>query len=59
MTFREAGTLAKDGNVKNLLLTHFGTAMDEPEVYLNNAKEVFENTIIGYDRYNVTLNFEE
>lgn len=59
MTFREAGKLAKDGNAKNLLLTHFGTAMDEPEIYLNNAKEVFENTIIGYDRYNVTLNFEE
>jgi len=59
MTFREAAKLAKDGNAKNLLLTHFGTAMDEPELYLNNATEVFGNTIIGYDRYNVTLNFEE
>jgi len=59
MTFREAAKLAKDGNAKNLLLTHFGTAMDEPELYLNNATEGFENTIIGYDRYNVTLNFEE
>ncbi|OOM74828.1 ribonuclease Z [Clostridium puniceum] len=59
MTFREAAKLAKDGNVKKLLLTHFGTAMNEPEIYLNNAKEVFENTIIGYDRYDVTLNFEE
>lgn len=59
MTFREAATLAHNGNVKNLLLTHFGTAMNEPEVYLNNAKEVFENTTIGFDRYNVTLNFQE
>lgn len=59
MTFSEAAKLAKDGNAKNLLLTHFGTAMGEPEIYLNNAKEVFENTIIGYDRYNVTLNFQE
>ena len=59
MTFREAATLAHNGNVKNLLLTHFGTAMIEPEVYLSNAKEVFENTIIGFDRYNLTLNFQE
>lgn len=59
MTFREAATLAKNGRVKNLLLTHFSTAMNEPEIYLNNAKEIFENTIIGFDRYDVTLNFED
>lgn len=58
MTFREAATLAKNGKVKNLLLTHFSTAMNEPEIYLNNAQEVFKNTIIGFDRYSVTLNFE-
>jgi ribonuclease Z len=58
MTFSEAAKLAKAGKVKNLLLTHFSTAMNEPESYLNNAKEIFENTIIGYDRYCVTLNFE-
>lgn len=59
MTFREAATLAKNGKVKNLLLTHFGTAMNEPEIYLNNAKELFDNTIIGFDRYKITLNFKE
>lgn len=59
MTFSEAATLAQSGKVKNLLLTHFGTAMNEPEMYLGNAKEVFENVIIGYDRYNVTLKYEE
>ena len=59
MTFREAGALAQSGNAKKLLLTHFGTAMNEPEIYLNNAKEVFNNTIIGFDRYNVTLNFKD
>lgn len=59
MTFREAATLAKNGKVKNLLLTHFGTAMNEPEEYLSNAKEIFSNTIIGFDRYKTTLNFEE
>lgn len=58
MTFSEAAKLANEGKVKNLLLTHFSTAMNEPKMYLNNAKEIFENTIIGYDRYSVTLNFE-
>lgn len=59
MTFREAADLAQSGKVKNLLLTHFGTAMNEPELFLRNAKEVFDNTIIGYDRYNVTLKYRE
>lgn len=59
MTFREAATMAQNGNVKNLLLTHFSTAMNEPEEYVHNAKEVFNNTIIGFDRYNVTLNFQD
>jgi ribonuclease Z len=59
MTFREAASLARDGKVKNLLLTHFGTAMNEPEEYLDNAKHIFNNTIIGFDRYKTILNFEE
>lgn len=45
--------------LKKLLLTHFGTAMNEPEEYLNNANEVFDKTIIGFDRYKTTLNFNE
>jgi ribonuclease Z len=59
MTFREAATIAQNGMVKDLLLTHFGTALNEPQEYLSNAKDVFKNTIIGFDRYNVTLNFNE
>ena len=59
MTFREAATMAKNGKVKNLLLTHFSTAMNEPEEYVHNAKKVFNNTIIGFDRYNVSLNFQD
>lgn len=59
MTFREAAALARDGGVKNLLLTHFGTAMGSPLLYENNAKEVFENTIIGYDRFKTNLQFDK
>ncbi|GAA0736462.1 ribonuclease Z [Clostridium oceanicum] len=59
MTFKEAATLAKEGRVKKLLLTHFSTAIDDPIEYEYNARKVFENTIIGYDRFKVELNFEE
>jgi ribonuclease Z len=59
MTFREAAILAKGSSVKTMVLTHFGTAMDEPKEYLSNAKEVFENTIIGEDRMTFELKFEE
>lgn len=58
MTFREAASLAHEGNVKKILLTHFGTAMNDPAEYENNAKEVFENTVIGSDRLRITLDFE-
>ena len=57
MTFKEAATLAKNGNVKKLLLTHFSTAIDNPLLYEYNAKCIFENTIIGYDRYFDAVNF--
>lgn len=58
MTFREAATLAKNGNVSQLLLTHFSPAMPNPSQFLNNAKEVFENTIIGEEKLILTLNFK-
>ena len=59
MTFVEASELAYKGNVSELLLTHFSTAMDEPELYIVNAKNVFPNTIIGYDGLSKILGFKE
>ncbi|MBD7912389.1 MULTISPECIES: ribonuclease Z [Clostridium] len=59
MTFREAATLAKSASVKTMVLTHFGTAMAEPKDFLDNATEVFENTIIGEDRMTFELKFED
>lgn len=59
MIFRESASLAKDGLVKSLVLTHFSTALNNPEEHIDNAKDVFENTTIGYDRYSFTLNFSE
>ncbi|MDU5111794.1 MAG: ribonuclease Z [Clostridium sp.] len=59
MTFREAGILAKDSNSKELLLTHFSPAMNEPIDFIDNAKEVFNNTIIGEDGMKKALKFED
>ncbi len=39
----EAGKIAKESNVKRLLLTHFWPELDK-NLYVNEAKEYFENT---------------
>ncbi len=57
MTFQEAAKLAKEGDVKELLLTHFSTAIGQPEDYRLNAQAVFNNTIIGVDGLTKTLSF--
>ncbi len=59
MLFREAASLAVRGNVKQLLLTHFSPSVDDPKVFENNAKSVFKNTILGYDRFSIDINFQE
>lgn len=57
MTFREAAVLARKGKVGKLVLTHFGPALGEPEEYIENAKEEFENSLIAEDRMEFTLTF--
>lgn len=57
MTFREAAALAKKGNVEELLLTHFSPAMASAGMYVDNAKDLFPNTLLGEDRLIKTLSF--
>lgn len=58
MTFSEAANLASKSQVKELLLTHFGTAMDNPDEYKQEASNIFGNTRIGYDGYRQILVYE-
>ncbi len=58
MLFSEAANAAVNGNVKELWLTHFSPALTNPEFFYRNVREIFENTIIGYDRMNKTILFE-
>lgn len=57
MTFKEAATLAKRGEAKELLLTHFSPAMANPNEYLSNASEVFKDVMIGEDELTKILKF--
>ena len=57
MTFREAANLAQNGNVLELLLTHFSPAILEPEEFKQNAIDIFKKTIIGEDRMIKSLSF--
>lgn len=58
MTFREGALLAKESKAQKLVLTHFGTALVNPKDYINNASDIFENTILGEDRLYINLNFK-
>lgn len=59
MIFSESATLAKASSVKELWLTHFSPALIEPEVYLDETKDIFNNTIIGQDRLCKSINFSK
>lgn len=59
MLFSEAAKLAKLGCVKELWLTHLSPSMSEPELFVDNAKKIFDNTKVGYDRMTARINFED
>jgi len=59
MTFREAATIAKHSNVKELYLTHYSPSLTDPEEYIHVAREVFENAFLGTDLLAKTIRFEE
>jgi len=59
MTFREAADLARMGQVKELLLTHFSPVMQVPELYRNNAGSIFPFVTIGQDRLVKSISFRD
>ncbi|MBQ3418429.1 MAG: ribonuclease Z [Ruminococcus sp.] len=58
MTYRMAAKTAKEANVKQLYLAHFSPRVTEPEAFIANAIEEFENTVIAEDGTSTTLYFE-
>lgn len=49
MIFSEAATICRRGNSKELWLTHYSPALDAPELFIDNAKKIFENSYLGRD----------
>ena len=58
MLFSECASLAKEGSVKELWLTHFSPLLYNPEEFLHNATNIFENTKLGQELLSKELIFE-
>jgi ribonuclease Z len=59
MTFRQAATIARDSNSRELWMTHFSPMVEVPEDHLENATAVFSLAQIGYPGLKTTLAFPE
>ncbi len=57
LTFAEAAQIARRGKARELWLTHFSPSLMEPENYLEVARSIFQNTVVGRDRMCKTLSF--
>lgn len=57
MLFSEAANIAKNANVSELWLTHFSPSMTNPDDYIEYAKNIFPNTMIGKDRMQKSILF--
>ena len=58
MTFAEAGRLARDSEVRRLVLTHFSPALRDPEAYRPEAARYFPEVVVGHDGLRLSLAFE-
>lgn len=59
MTFKEAATLARQAEVRELWLTHYSPSLIRPDEYVQEAREVFTNTKTAKDGKSRTLLFDE
>ncbi len=59
MVFDQAAAIARDAEVRRLILTHFSPSMMEPEDYLHFAQEIFPASEIGRQHETITLSFDD
>ena len=57
MLASEAAQLAKKAGVKELWLTHFSPALPTAYINIDKVKQIFPNTVAGYDRITKTIDF--
>ncbi len=58
-TSRQAAMVAREAGVKKLILGHFSVTILDMRMFYNQAKEVFPNTILGYDGLKVSIPVEK
>jgi ribonuclease Z len=54
-TAKEAANLAKNANVKNLILTHFSARYNDESILLNEAKQIHESVIAAKDLLEIEI----
>lgn len=59
MTFREAASLAKKAQVRELWLTHYSPSLVKPEEYISVARDIFPRVVPGKDGKSMELAFED
>ncbi len=55
MLFSDSAGIAKMANAKCLWLTHYSPALTDPAAYLDNAVQIFPNTVAAVDGQRMTL----
>lgn len=57
MMMQESALIAKEANVKELWFTHYSPSVVNPNDYLEDIKEIFENVVMSKDGQSTVLNF--
>jgi ribonuclease Z len=57
-TAKEAAQMAKLTKAKKLILRHYSARYKDLTPFLDEAKEIFENTELGYDGKTITIDFD-
>lgn len=55
MVFSDSARLAKAAGVKELWLTHYSVALQNPDEFLTATRQIFPNTITGFDGMRASL----
>ena len=59
MMMSEAAQIARDAGAERLWLTHYSPAMPEPELWLDDAREIFPAAELGEDGKQIDLQYVE
>lgn len=57
MTFAEAATIGRECRAKRLWFTHFSPALPNPEYFIEEARRVYPELVLGHRHLSLTLNF--